>query len=116
MKFTDGFWQMRPDVTPHYASQVHEVQVEPEALTIYAPTKKLNSRGDTLNLALLTIRYSSPMPNVIRVQIAHHKGALLKKPAFELKDQPQTKVEVKQDEKTAQLTSGQLSVRIQKMG
>ena len=32
MKFTDGYWQMRPGVTPHYPAQVHEVQVEPDAL------------------------------------------------------------------------------------
>ena len=30
MKFTDGYWHMRPDVTPHCAVQVHEVEVEAE--------------------------------------------------------------------------------------
>ena len=28
MKFTDGYWHMRPDVTPHFAVQAHEVEVE----------------------------------------------------------------------------------------
>ena len=28
MKFTAGYWQMRPGVTPHYAVHVHEVEVE----------------------------------------------------------------------------------------
>ena len=28
MKFTDGYWHMRPGVTPHFAVQVHEVEVE----------------------------------------------------------------------------------------
>ena len=74
MKFTNGYWQMRAGVTPHYAEQVHEVEIESDAITVYAPTKKLTGRGDTLNLPLLTIRYSSPMENVIRVKIVHHKG------------------------------------------
>ena len=73
MKFTDGFWQMRPGITPHYAAQAHEVVVESAALTVYAPTRKLNHRGDTLNLPLLTVRYSAPLENVIRVQITHHQ-------------------------------------------
>ena len=28
MKFTDGYWHMRPGVTPHFAVQAHEVEVE----------------------------------------------------------------------------------------
>jgi alpha-D-xyloside xylohydrolase len=40
MKFTNGYWQMRAGVTPHYAEQVHEVEVESDAITVYAPTKK----------------------------------------------------------------------------
>ena len=31
MKFTDGYWHMRPDVTPHFAVQAHEVEVEDKA-------------------------------------------------------------------------------------
>ena len=56
MKFTDGYWQMRPGFEPYYAAQVHEVETEPGALTVYAPTKKLAGRGDTLNLPLLMER------------------------------------------------------------
>jgi alpha-D-xyloside xylohydrolase len=74
MKFTDGYWHMRPGVTPHFPAQVHEVEIETDALIVYAPTKRLNHRGDTLNLPLLTVRFSSPLPNVIRVQIVHHQG------------------------------------------
>ena len=67
MKFTDGYWQMRAGVTPHYASQVHEVQDRNDTLTVYAPTGKLRGRGDTLNLPLLTVQFSSPIENVIQV-------------------------------------------------
>ena len=84
MKFTDGYWQMRKGVTPYYAAQVHDVETDDRSLTVYAPTKKLQGRGDTLNLPLLTIHYSSPMENVIRVKIVHHKGGRPQKPEFEI--------------------------------
>ncbi len=34
MKFTNGYWQMRPGLTPHFAQQVYDVKVEAGALTV----------------------------------------------------------------------------------
>ncbi len=116
MKFTDGFWQMRAGMTPHYATQVHDIDVETDSLTVYAPTKKLSGRGDTLNLPLLTIQYSSPMENIIRVKVVHHKGGRPQKPEFEITQQPDVRVVTSDDEKFATLTSGSLSVQIYKGG
>ena len=114
MKFTDGYWQMRPGMTPHYAAQVHEIEVEKDSLTVYAPTKKLAGRGDTLNLPLLTVQYSSPMENIIRVKVIHHKGGFPRKPEFEITQQTDLNIVISNDEKFAELTSGDLSVRIHK--
>jgi len=114
MKFTDGYWQMRKGVTPYYAEQVHDVEIEKDSLTVYAPTKKLQGRGDTLNLPLLTIHYSSPMENIIRVKIVHHKGGIPRKPEFEIHEQADLKVIISNDKNLATLTSGNLSVRIHK--
>ncbi|MBC7876933.1 MAG: alpha-xylosidase [Anaerolineales bacterium] len=114
MKFTNGYWQMREGVTPHYAEQVHEVEIEKGAITVYAPTKKLTGRGDTLNLPLLTIRFSSPMENVIRVKIVHHKGVHEPKPEFTIYEQPHSKINITNNELSAILNSGDLSVRIHK--
>ena len=68
MKFTDGYWQMRPGVTPYYAAHAHEVEARERELVVYAPTKQVQHRGDTLNLPLLTVHLSSPMENAIRVR------------------------------------------------
>jgi len=115
MKFTDGYWQMRKGVTPHYAAQVHDTEIEKDFLTIYAPTRKLQGRGSTISLPLLTIQYSSPMENVIRVKIIHHKGGLPCKPEFETYgEQAGLQITTSNDEKFASLTSGDLSVRIHK--
>lgn len=119
MKFTDGYWQIRPDVTPHYPIHVHEVESEPDALTVYATPKRLAHRGDTLNTPMLTVRLSSPMPDVIRVRLYHHKGTPPRKPEFQLHPQhPQTApaVTITNDGQAATLTSGRLTVRVEKAG
>ncbi len=107
---------MRPRVTPIFPVQVHEVEVEPDALTVYGSPRRLAHRADTLDLPLLAFRFSSPMPNVVRVQICHHKGKLHKKPEFQLKPQPAPKIEVHNDAQAATLTSGRLTVRVEKAG
>jgi alpha-D-xyloside xylohydrolase len=114
MKFTNGFWRIRDGVLPNYAEQVHEVEATADELTVYAPTKKLRSRGDTLNLPLLTIHFSSPMENVIRVKIVHHKGVREPGPEFMINEQAGRNISITDDEKFATLTSGDLTVRIHK--
>jgi alpha-D-xyloside xylohydrolase len=111
MKFTDGYWQIRKGMTPHYAAQVHDLETDPASVTVYAPTKKLQGRGDTLNLPLITVRFSSPMENVIRVKIVHHKGMKPAKPEFTLHEQP-SDVKITNDESFVDLTSGRLTARI----
>lgn len=114
MKFTDGYWQIRPDMTPHYAAQVHEATIEQETLTVFAPVGKLQERGHTVNQPLLTIHFSSPLENVIRVQLVHHKGKIPQKPEFSICGQSSSQVSISNHEQSAILTSGNLSVRISK--
>jgi alpha-D-xyloside xylohydrolase len=113
MKFTDGYWQVRKGMMPHYAAQVHDLEADSASVTVYAPTKKLQGRGETLNLPMLTVRFSSPMENVIRVKIVHHKGAKPAKPEFTLYEQP-SDIKIINEEQATTLTSGDLSVRIHK--
>lgn len=114
MKFTNGYWLFREDVTPHFAVQVHEVEVEAEALVVYAATRRLTHRGDMLDNPLLTIRFSSPMPNVVRVQLTHHKGKRPLSPQFPLQNHPTPAVSIQNNDDSASLTSGDLTVRVSK--
>jgi alpha-D-xyloside xylohydrolase len=116
MKFTAGYWRMLPGIDPYFAVQVHEVETQPDALIVYAATRKINHRGDTLNSPLLTFRLSSPLPNVIRVQFYHHKGALPDKPAFELFPQPPGVLSITNTAQAATLSSGGLTARVDKGG
>ena len=57
---------LREGVQARYPAQVYDVVAEPEALTVYAPTRKIEHRGDTLNEPLLTVRCSHPHPTSSR--------------------------------------------------
>ena len=116
MKFTDGHWRMRPGVTPHYAVQVHDVEIGAGTLTVYAATRRIARRGDGLDMPVLTVQYSSPMPDVIGVRMYHHMGRRPRKPRFALNSRQDHEVRVDQDEQSATLSSGRLTVRVQKGG
>lgn len=113
MKFTDGFWLFRKDMNVRYAVEVRDVQVSADSVTVFAACRHVQGKGDTLNEPLLTVKYSSPMADVIRVQLVHHKGRALKGPAFELYPR-ETDIRIQNDERKVSLTSGQLKVSVHK--
>ena len=116
LKFTDGFWLMRPGCVGHYAAQAYEVEVKDGELVVYAPTRPIRHRADTLDIPMLTVCYSSPLENVVRVQVCHHKGTKVRPPFFELENLPPPKTSVRDTEEFAELTSGKLTVRVYKKG
>lgn len=74
MKFTNGFWLLKEEITPLYAVEYAGHEVEGEALTVYAVGKHIRDRGDALNVGMLTVRFTSPMENVIHVELTHYAG------------------------------------------
>ncbi|PPK83148.1 alpha-D-xyloside xylohydrolase [Lacrimispora xylanisolvens] len=75
MKFTNGFWKIREEITPLYAVEYGGCRINGGELTIYAPGKQIRSRGDILNLGMLTIRITSPMEDVLKISVSHFEGA-----------------------------------------
>ena len=69
MKFTDGYWMVREGMHPRHPAQGYDIWADDTAMTVYAPTTPIRARGDTLNRPVVTLTYSSPMPDVIRVRI-----------------------------------------------
>jgi alpha-D-xyloside xylohydrolase len=119
MKFTNGYWMIREGIEPHFAVCAFEAEQQSDKngkneLVVYAPEKHQNHRGDTLNCQLLTIRYSSPMENIIKVRISHHEGGWDKGPYFPLEKDPAFNPSVKITENNAVLQSGKLSVSVNK--
>jgi alpha-D-xyloside xylohydrolase len=111
MKFTDGYWQIREGYEVQNPADIRDITQNGDSMTVFAATKVIESKGDTLNGTLLKATYSSPIPNVIRVQLNHHKGKVKKGPEFELFTE-NTNVQIAIDEEVAELTSGSLSVKV----
>ena len=111
MKFTNGYWRIKDGIDPHFATCAYEVEQQGNDLVVYAPEKHINHRGDTLNTQLLTIRYSSPMSNIIKVRVSHFEGAVDNRPRFPLESDPGFKPVINITEKEASLESGKLSVK-----
>ncbi len=113
MKFSNGQWLNCDGYSVHWPAEARDVVVEGGAVTVYAPDHRINQRGDTLGGPLLTLRFSSPLPNVIRVQAEHFRGRKKKLPEFALADQ-RPDVTIENGEKAVTLTTGGLSVTISK--
>lgn len=46
MKFTDGYWCVKKEMTPLYAVEYADSRKNGSELTVYAPGKHISSRGD----------------------------------------------------------------------
>jgi len=114
MKFTDGYWLIKEGVKAHFAACPAEIEKQDGELIVFAPEKPVKHRGDTLNMQLLTIRYSSPMKNIIKVRISHFEGAKDNRPRFQLETEAGFKPSVQITDKEAILKSGELSVSVEK--
>jgi alpha-D-xyloside xylohydrolase len=113
VRFTDGFWQPRADVTPLLARQVHDIWGDSEALQVFAPTAPVAHRSDTLNRPLLTVTISSPMENVIRVRVDHFQGGA-EKVRFGMPGAERGVAEVTVEDARGVLRSGALTATVLK--
>src|SRR5258708_314260 len=113
MKFTDGQWLLQPGAAVHHAAEAYDVTASLDSLVVHAPVRPVHHRGDTLQGPLLTITFSSPLPDVIRVRIEHFTGASDRGPHIHL--EPQTSpapVTCKAGTDIATFRTGQLTARI----
>ncbi|MCL2544656.1 MAG: alpha-xylosidase [Clostridia bacterium] len=113
MRFTSGYWMMRPEITPTFAVEYVRHGKRKKGLRVLAATRRITGRGDTLNSATVTVDIDSPMPEVIRVRVAHHLGERRRGPHFELYEQP-CPVEIADEADAVSLTSGALRARVDK--
>ncbi|MFE9404181.1 alpha-xylosidase [Streptomyces sp. NPDC006530] len=112
MKFTDGYWLMRPGVTAHYATEVADVRADEDRMILYAPVKHVRGRGDTLNSALLTVECWSPAEGVIGVRATHHAGSVRRGPEFALSGTGSGAGKVRRDGDVVELSAGELALRV----
>lgn len=109
MKFTDGYWQIREGYDVQNPADIRDIAQTADSMTVYAATKVIHTKGDTLNGTLLKATFSSPMPDVIKVKWNHHKGLVHHGPDFHINEQS-ADVHIAIGEDQAELVSGGLSV------
>ncbi|WP_199439985.1 alpha-xylosidase [Umezawaea beigongshangensis] len=112
MKFSDGYWMLRPGVQAVHPVEVLDVTEEDGSLVVVAPGHPVRRRGDLLKGPVVTIGLSSPMPDVIGVTLTHFQGEVDRGPRFELADDGGASVRTHHDDEAVTLTSGELSVRV----
>jgi alpha-D-xyloside xylohydrolase len=115
MKFTDGAWLHLPLVQAHYPAEAYDVSREGNELVVFAPTRAIRHRGDTLQGPVLTIRIGSPMADVIRVRIEHYSGAAERGPKIPLVPTAEPGIDIKFGDDVAVLRSGSLEARVNRM-
>jgi alpha-D-xyloside xylohydrolase len=117
VKFTNGFWLVRDDVTMMRPAGVYDARIDEDSVQVYAPVKPITSRGDTLNTPVITVTFTAPRQDVIAVAIEHWAGAVPSTPRFEL-NPGEADVEIIRDDDAdvIRFRSGRLEARIATSG
>ncbi len=111
MKFSEGYWLKSERATAFYASDAYFVEEIPNGMRIVAPCKKIESRGDTLNLPTITLEFTSAGRNMIQVRSYHYEAYEPHEARFPLHIISQDATVVI-EEKEAVMTAGDVTVRV----
>ncbi len=109
MKFTNGYWLTKDGYKINHPEESFTAEQTEKQLNVYAPYKKINSRGDELNIGMTTIKLTSPQSDVIGVKLIHFDQNE-KTPSFQLQNH-HPDVDIHIDDQQATLQSGKLQVK-----
>lgn len=114
MKFRDGYWGLRKDVTLINRVETRDIKRADDQVTVYSTSKKTRHRGDTLNAPLITTVFSSPAKNVIKVTAYRFKGRKSVGPAFSIYGDENSAPVTRETKDSIELSQGELRVTIDK--
>lgn len=115
MKFSNGCWMQKEGTEVFAPAQAYFTRTEDNQVVICAPTHRISHRGDTLGGINLTIRISTPMPEVLRIQTFHYMGVHKNPPEFELNIDQNSRLKVDDTDGLLIIRSGCLRVEINKV-
>ncbi|MFI9011063.1 alpha-xylosidase [Actinosynnema sp. NPDC053489] len=116
MKFSDGYWLLRPGVEAAHPVEVRDVTAGNGEVVVHASTRPIRHRGDTLKGPAVTLGLTSPMADVIGVKITHFSGVTPGEPVFALASDGGHEAKVVEDDAGVVMTAGALSVRVHRGG
>jgi alpha-D-xyloside xylohydrolase len=109
-------WLVNDQFTVQHAEEVYTVtpREDRKAVTLLCPSRKIFTRGDTLNLSTISIEIEAQFDGVISLEATHFAGARRLGPDFDLypAGKPECKGEILKQEKGTTITSGGLSATI----
>lgn len=114
MKFRDGYWGIRKDVTLINRVEIRDIRREDDQVTVYSTSKKTLHRGDTLNAPLITTEFSSPAKDVIHVKAYRFKGRRPLDPVFSIYGDKVTTSVTEETADFISLENGDLKVSVDK--
>jgi len=113
VKFQRGAYELLPGIRARYALTVVGVEARDGSLTVTAYDRPAERRGDLIDGAVITARFSSSREGVLRVRLAHFKGLRPRRPGFDLRqDDDSYTPDVGGDEDSAWLQTGPLRVTV----
>src|SRR5580698_7942232 len=113
MKFSHGVWKWAEGITPICVRRVTEYKVERDSLWVAAVDRNGPDPSDRFEGLVLQLHITSPIADVIRVRIVHHRtdpGRAVKPELDYCLSASHVKIEDLSDELT--FTSGRLTLRI----
>ena len=112
MKFTKGFWLVRDEYRAEYVRDFYTVEERGGAVAAYGPYKKIEGRGDTLNIGMMTFTVTSPAEDVLGIRMQNHAGNYVKTPAFTLHGEIGRLPEIRSEGNEWTFRSGALSMKL----
>ncbi|NCB92344.1 MAG: alpha-xylosidase [Clostridia bacterium] len=113
MKFTNGYWLMKKEISPLFAVEYADHRIEGDQLVIYAATRHVTGRGDCLNSGLLTVTLQGPAEDVIKVSLMHFEGTRYDGPFAQINEENPS-VEIREEKDKLIYQSGELRAEISK--
>lgn len=114
MKFTEGYWLASEKAHPIYAAQAYEVEKIPGGMRVLATSRKMESRGQTLNLPTITIEFVAHAEDTVSVEAWHYEAYDENVPSFEKQEEIFEDVKVEITEEEALLDTGKVQVRVKR--
>ncbi len=118
MKFHNGCWLLKEHYARFSPSEAYYTHINDTSVVFCAPTSVIRGKGDMLEGINLTVRITSPAPEILRVETCHFAGVQKKTPEFELfsdgKPYEEQKLDVYETEHEVTVRSGKLSLVINK--
>jgi len=112
MKFTDGYWLMKPGNQAFSATDIRDVRIEEKKVTLYITPWKVFNRGQTLDGPLFTLYITAPREGILHIETHHHMGQRPRTPeSFPLFEEP-AELTVEKTDTLLRITTGKLTATI----